>query len=169
MDKCFLKKGVVFSGDALFLLKLVNFPNKILINFLSVSLVMLEIQFLVLELTGAHNAGPVFLPKNTFIEHGFRFPYWSFQFSIFSFHQRRSHSPIASMIGFQQSTHLVACSFYILIHYPDQIIDFQLSNFFFVPFRSLTHCGKDSVFHLLQIISAYACDILNTVRRTVYR
>ena len=31
------------------------------------------------------------------------------------------------------------------------------------------HCGKYSLLHLLQIISAYACDTLNTLRRSVYR
>ena len=122
-----LKKGVVFFGDALFLVKLGNFPTKILINFLRV----LSFKF------HQSRSNLSFLPKNTFLEHGCQFHYWSFEFSIFIFHQRRSRSPIASMIHFNHSTHLEVCSFYILIHYPDQIIDFQLSNFFFVSFRSL--------------------------------
>ena len=49
---------------------------------------MFQIDFLCFLMTGANIAGPVFLPKNTFVEHGCHFHYWSFQFSIFCFHQR---------------------------------------------------------------------------------
>ena len=162
---CFSKPGVFF-GDALFLVKHVNFPTKVLKKFLSselkISSVTFKFEFLISQLTGANIAGPVFLPKNICVEQGC---YWSFEFSIFSFHQRRSHSPIVSMIDFQHSIHLVVCSFHIFIHYPNQVIDFQLSNFFL---DLSFHCGKNSLFHLLQIMSTYACDTLNALLSDLY-
>ena len=48
----------------------------------------------------------------------------SFSSSVFT-------SPIAFMIDFQHSAHLLVCLFHIFIHYPNQIFDFELSNFFF--------------------------------------
>ena len=49
---------------------------------------MFSIEFLFLLKTGANIANPVFLPKNTFVEDGCQFHYWSFEFSIFRFQQR---------------------------------------------------------------------------------
>ena len=42
-----------------------------------------QIDFLCFLMTGANIAGPVFLPKNTFIEQWCQFHYWPFEFVIF--------------------------------------------------------------------------------------
>ena len=80
-------------------------------KFFSSTTSIIQIDFFCPLMTATNIAGPVFLPKTTFVEHGYQFHYWSFEFSIFCFHQRWSHSPIASMLDFQHSTHLVASSF----------------------------------------------------------
>ena len=55
-------------------------------------------------------------PEKHFRKTGVPVSIRSFEFSIFRFHQRPSHSSIASIIDFQHATHLVVCSFQILIH-----------------------------------------------------
>ena len=105
---------------------------------------MFQNNFLCLQMTGANIAGPVFLPKNTFIEQGCQFHYWSFEFAIFRNHYRSSDSAIASFLYFHYSRHLVVGPFHILIHDPNQIIHFQLSHIIFVPF--VTHIPFRQVF-----------------------
>ena len=114
---------------------------------------MSQMDFLRFRMTGANITGPVFLPKDTFIEQGCQFHYWSFKFAIFCHNIRRSDSAIASFLYFQNSRHLVVGPLHIFIHDPNQIITLScLTSSLFHLLRTF-HSGKYSFAHLVQIIS----------------